>query len=60
MAHIRQSRPDSGLGLQGKGLQTFQVTSPGSGGAAKVGGEIEREREREKEREEEKVRERRR
>jgi len=33
MAHIRQSRPDSGLGFQTKVIVTFEVvpSSPGSG-----------------------------
>ena len=32
MAHIRQSRPDSGLGVQVEAIETFQVvlSSPGS------------------------------
>ena len=38
MAHIRQSRPDSGLGFQIKVLNTFHmVLSPGSGGGVRCG-----------------------
>ena len=31
MEHIRQSRPDSGLGLQGKLLKNFEIVSSSLG-----------------------------
>jgi len=36
MAHARQSRPDSGVGVQVKGLETFQVVPSLLGSGTKV------------------------
>ena len=38
MAHVRQSRPDSGLGFQVKVPKTFQVVPSSLGAIARAGG----------------------